>query len=428
MKFALLRVIMVCMALHCCLPLLFAQNLTYVQQTIRTLCSDEFAGRGYVKNGDLKAAQFIKEELRQSKLKGFTPDYFQNFGFPVVTFPGKVLIEIDGYGLVPGRDYLVSPGCNSLDGNFDLIWVDSATIDDAAKYKKLEKQSLRTALLVLYKIRTAKLLFPERLEMLKQNQLKARGIIYAGEEKLTWSVAIEYDKFPVLYMLEGAIKSYQTKARIIVESYLKNHTTQNIAAYIEGSQYKDSFVVFTAHYDHLGMMGDAIFPGANDNASGVAMLLDLAAYYAKNKPKYSIAFIFFAGEEAGLLGSYYYNQNPLFPLRKISLLLNLDLMGTGDKGLTAVNATLFPAEFTDLQLVNNEGEYLPVIQSRGKAKNSDHYFFTENGVKAFFFYLMGNYHFYHDIEDRAEVLPLSRYNEAFKLLIDFVNQYQNQKH
>jgi Zn-dependent M28 family amino/carboxypeptidase len=197
-----------------------------------------------------------------------------------------------------------------------------------------------------------------------------------------------------------------------------------VIGYIKGSQYPDSFIVFSAHYDHLGMMGKwALFPGANDNASGVAMMLDIMHHYAKSKPKYSIAFMAFSGEEVGLFGSYYYTQHPLFDLRQISMLINLDLMGTGDKGMTVVNATLFPKEFQDIQVINLTKDYLPTVNPRGKAQNSDHYFFSENGVKAFYFYLMGEYHYYHDVYDLPEVLTLSKYNEAFKLIVDFTDDY-----
>ena len=89
---------------------------------------------------------------------------------------------------------------------------------------------------------------------------------------------------------------------------------------------------------------DVYFPGANDNASGVAMLLNLANYYSKkeNQPKCSIAFIAFAGEEAGLLGSKYFSEHPLIPLNKMKFLVNLDLLGTGDEGMMVVNATCIP--------------------------------------------------------------------------------------
>lgn len=401
-----------------------AQDLNYARNVIKDLCSNEMDGRGYVRDGDKKAANYIKEELKLAKVKQFKGDYFQPFAFQVNYFPDKVSVEVDNYTLIPGEHYIVSSGCPPLNGSFPMIWVDSACIDNIACYQRLEKQFLRNSFLVLNAVKDKKLLHPERLTSILKNELKAKGLIHAGEKKLTWSVSTAWDGFAQIYVKEGLLKPYQTKIKIVVEAQIKGHNTQNVMGYIEGSRYKDSFVVFTAHYDHLGRMGEAIFPGANDNASGVAMVLDLVKYYAKNKPEYSVAFIFFAGEEAGLFGSYYYTEHPVFPLKDISLLLNLDLMGTGDKGMTVVNATLFPEEFQAIQLANISGDYLPTVNSRGKAQNSDHYYFSENGVKAFFFYLMGDYHFYHDVDDKAEALPLSRYNEAFKLITDFVKEYQ----
>jgi Zn-dependent M28 family amino/carboxypeptidase len=191
---------------------------------------------------------------------------------------------------------------------------------------------------------------------------------------------------------------------------------------IKGKEKPDSFLVVTAHYDHLGKMGDfAIFPGANDNASGVAMMLDLAKTFSKKPPKYSVLFIAFAGEEAGLLGSLYYTENPVLPLSKIKFLLNLDLMATGDKGLTAVNGTVHPELFDLLRTCNSIGSYLPVINARGKASNSDHYYFSEKGVPSMFIYLMGDYHQYHDVGDTYEAVTFSKYNEAFLLMKEFLD-------
>jgi aminopeptidase YwaD len=193
---------------------------------------------------------------------------------------------------------------------------------------------------------------------------------------------------------------------------------------VKGAKYPDSFLVISAHYDHLGKMGEeTMFPGANDNASGVAMMLDLMRKIKANPLPYSVAFMAFGGEEIGLLGSLYYTEKPLFPLSKISMLINLDLMGTGDKGMTVVNATLFPDEFRDLQLLNITNDYLPTVNPRGKASNSDHYYFAEKGVKAFFFYLMGEYCCYHDTGDSADAVTFSRYNQAFTLIHQFMIEY-----
>ena len=107
----------------------------------------------------------------------------------------------------------------------------------------------------------------------------------------------------------------------------------------------------------------------------------------------------------------------------------MDLMSTGDEGLTAVNATEFPFLFEQLKLCNIAGQYLRDIAARGKSANSDHHYFTEAGVPSFFFYLRGNYHHYHDVDDTYEAITMSKYNEAFKLIVDFadwrMNYYQN---
>jgi hypothetical protein len=101
-------------------------------------------------------------------------------------------------------------------------------------------------------------------------------------------------------------------------------------------------------------------------------------------------------------------------------MINLDLLGTGEEGMMVVNGTRLPDEFDRLTALNNEKNYLPKLQKRDNAPNSDHYFFTRKGVKAVFVYLMGGPKFYHDIYDRPETLPLTKFREAFGLIRDFV--------
>ena len=403
-----------------------AQNKEYAKQVIEKLCSDEYAGRGYVKEGDRKAARFIAESFRKNRLGSPTIDYFQTFGFPVITFPGETFLNIDAVGLTPGRDFIVNAGCPSINGKFEIIYIDSATIDNNFAFQSFLKKPLRRSFIVISGIQNKKMIQAERAESVLKNTIGAKGLIIDKQEKFTWTVATERAAFPIIYIQKNAIKHTMIEMEIDIESASIDHQTQNVIASVNGKLYPDSFVVITAHYDHLGMFGEALFPGANDNASGIAMMLDLMNTIAKNPLDYSVLFIAFAGEEAGLLGSYYYTQNASVPLNKMAILLNLDLMATGEKGLTAVNATEFPTEFKLLQYINEQGNYLPNINARGKAQNSDHYYFTEAGVKSFFFYLMGDYHFYHDIDDKASAISLSKYNESYKLVYDFTVAYIQQ--
>ena len=146
------------------------------------------------------------------------------------------------------------------------------------------------------------------------------------------------------------------------------------------------------------------------------MLLELA-YFLKEQPStYTTVFIAFTGEEAGLLGSHYFVENPLVPLKKIKFLLNLDMVGTGDEGIAVVNGSIHEKEFDLLKKINHEGNFVPNIKKRGEAANSDHYFFHKSGVKSFFIYALGGTKAYHDINDKPENLPLTRYKEIFGLI------------
>ena len=213
----------------------------------------------------------------------------------------------------------------------------------------------------------------------------------------------------------------------ITNEFIPYHLSQNVIGYVQGSVYPDSFIVYSAHYDHLGQMGkDVYFPGANDNASGCAMLLNLAKHYSKpeNQPKYSIAFMAFCGEEVGLLGSKHYTENPLFPLKNIKFVFNMDIMGTGEEGITVVNGSVFKTEFDKLKEINAQNNFIKDVKIRGKSANSDHYFFSEKGVKAFFIYSMGGIKAYHDIFDRPETLPLNEFENLFKLITKFGDYLQ----
>lgn len=405
-----------------------AQDIAYARKVIDTLCSPYFAGRGYLDNGDKKAAEYIKAQFQQMGLRSFSAGYFQEFGFPVNVFPTDPEINIDGRDLIPGEDFIVDPSCRSVEGSYELCWVDSATIDDNKLFHYFEdKTHFRRSFLVLDAgLRKSQVKQKERLEKILGNGYKAFGIIELFD-KLTWSVGLEQKLTPRLELKRGTITRNSRRIKLNIFSQVNSHGTQNVMAFVRGAEYPDSFIVFTAHYDHLGRMGkETYFPGANDNASGVALMLDLARHFgnANPKPKYSICFIAFAGEEAGLIGSYYYTQHPLFALKKIKFLVNLDLAGTGGKGATVVNATEFPEYFNKLEIANTVGSYLPVINQRGKAQNSDHHYFTEAGVKCFYIYLLGDYHYYHDVYDKAENLKLEGYLGTFSLLRDFVKEIE----
>jgi len=360
---------------------LFAQDSLYARHIVDTLTSPNFWGRGYTKDGVHKAADFIAGEFKSFDLKPLDgKSFFQPFSYDVNTFPGTMKVTINGVNLKPGIDFIVSPESAGVKGGGPLVKSDSVT------YINPDKR-----------------------------------IVVVLQDKLTASVEQKAADYTGILVNRKSITGKPEMVNADIENKLiPAFKTANICAMVRGTAKPDSFLVFTAHYDHLGGMGaDTYFPGANDNASGVSQVLSLAKYYAKHPQKYSMAFICFSGEEAGLLGSTYFAEHPVIPLNNIRFLINLDLEGTGEEGITVVNATLHPKEFDMLKQANANGHYLVKVYSRGEAPNSDHYPFTEKGVPAFYMYTMGGIKAYHDVYDISKTLPLTEYNHLFKLLVDF---------
>ncbi|CAM3923432.1 M28 family metallopeptidase [Mucilaginibacter galii] len=358
-----------------------AQDSLFARRIVDTLTSKYFWGRGYTNDGMGKAARFIAQEFKRYGLQPMDgKDYFQPFTFNVNTFPGKMEVTINGAALRPGIDFIVSPESRGVAAKGTLEQKDSVTFIDA------------------------------------QNR-----VMVSLQNKLTWSVAQEVGDYTLIQVDKKALNAMPACISTNIENKLiNNFKAANICGIVKGTVKPDSVMMFTAHYDHLGGMGSATyFPGANDNASGMAMLLSLAKYYAAHPESYTMAFMCFAGEEAGILGSKHFTENPLIPLSSIKFLINTDLAGTGGEGITVVNASVYPKQFELLKQVNAKGNYLTKVYSRGKAANSDHYWFTEKGVPAFFIYTMGGIKAYHDVFDVSKTLPLNEYNDLFKLIVGF---------
>jgi aminopeptidase YwaD len=403
-----------------------AQNLEYAREVLNELCSDALAGRGYVDDGDNAAAYYIEQEFKNHDLFAWDYNFYQTFSFPVNTFPENVELIVDGVRLKPGEDYLVEADSPKLKGKFELTYLD-ALPRIAPSGRMLDTTASYKGLVVIADSLIAKLPPSIRMSLLRgMKKAGAKGLIRISDAKLTWTVSKQQAPIGQLTVKREAWNMNAKEVEVEVKpEFEKKHRAQNVIAFVEGSVHPDEFVVFAAHYDHLGKMGkDLLFRGANDNASGVAMLLNLVKHYSmpENEPSYSIAFIAFAGEEPGLEGSFHYVQNPVFPLKDIKFLVNLDILGTGDDGITVVNGSVHQTEFNALKGLNDQKGYLKEVKSRGKAAISDHYPFSEAGVPCFYIYTMGGIQAYHDVYDVPETLPLTEFEDLFRLLTDFVSR------
>ncbi|MEX1002536.1 MAG: M20/M25/M40 family metallo-hydrolase [Crocinitomicaceae bacterium] len=397
-------------------------QVEYARKIMDTLCSPHFDGRGYVNSGDIRAADFIVDELKRIGAEPMSgKEYTQEYTFSVNTFPHPIEVILGKDTLLPGADYLVHPISGTAQGEFDLIEINKQNFFDTYG-GKIDFRSLGTSQTV----------FAFNFTGIEDKELEKQIIslsyecthyfpsVYVTSDKLTYSVSRKQTNYPLIFIDSAAYHSVDQIKLKVNNIYIPDYTAKNVIGCIPGKK-KKKYVVFSAHYDHLGRMGeDTYFPGANDNASGVAMLLSLAKHYKTHPPKYTVVFCFFSGEEAGLLGSKYFVEHPYFKLKKTKFVLNIDIMGGATDGITVVNATRHEKAFAQLQALNESWRFLPQVKSRGASANSDHHFFSEAGVPAFFIYSMGNVKNYHDIYDTAENTPLINFDQVQELLEKFV--------
>ncbi len=210
---------------------------------------------------------------------------------------------------------------------------------------------------------------------------------------------------------------------------------QNVPYLLPGIDRKGRCIVISAHYDHLGVRDSAIYRGADDNGTGTAALLELARVFALaaregHRPKYGILFLPVSGEEKGLLGSKFYVENPLIPLKKTLADLNIDMIGRSDAwhdstgqrryvyviGDEKLNTKLhklnraISEQYTHLQLDYRFNDRKD--KNRYYAR-SDHYNFVKKGIPATF-YFSGNHADYHKPTDTIEKIDLELMGERVR--------------
>lgn len=397
-----------------------AQDLEYVRAKSTLLSSSSMCGRGYVDKGLRKASKVIAKEFGAIGLKPVSDNYKQVFTHEVNTFPSKMKVEVDGRRLEPGVEFLIEANSPSLKGEYKTVLVSAEKL-----IAKEEVPSAFEDCVIVIELSGDESKEVHALAFELRSQLRmTHPVIWSSEDKLTWSVGTTQLPYPLIEMRAGIMKEGSVVSFDICAKQKAEFKSENLIGMVEGTAYPDSFVVFTAHYDHLGKMGDdAIFNGANDNASGTAFILSLAKHYVSQPAEYSCVFIAFAGEEAGLVGSKYFVDHPLLELDRIRFLINLDLMGSGIDGITVVNAPAVQKEFDLMHSINDEQGYLPQIKSRKQAANSDHYYFAEQGVPAIFIYALGGSTAYHDIFDVSANLTFDEYEDIFRLLTDLVAKF-----
>lgn len=414
-----------------------------LRKHIEVLSSKGMAGRGYVNKGMDKAAKYVMQEMRDYGLEPlFGSAYGQAFTYAVNTFPSAMDLKVNGKTYVPGKDFLIHPGSSGLRAEeLKMVRLEGDSYNALARKKNADKAWAKFLKDCKKQGRAYLLSTPDSLKSAMgwksdrelQEHLPARAFLMQKNKKPIWPVSRFAHPSTLLELYDTtATLNEKDKITITVDQVLaKDFKAENVGGMVRGTVRPDSFLVVTAHYDHIGKMGNkALFPGASDNASGTAMLLELARYFAAKPPRYSVVFIAFAGEEAGLLGSEYFVNHPVIALERIRFLVNLDILGDASDGISVVNGTLHEKEFELLRALNGASENgfrFPEIRKGGTAANSDHHPFSERGVPAFFIFSMGGKGFYHDIWDKADQVTLTHIEDVGRLVVGFLDGLENGK-
>ena len=229
---------------------------------------------------------------------------------------------------------------------------------------------------------------------------------------------IEASKRPQTFSLAPSLR-----VSLSVDVEHEKATVKNVAGYVPGTS--DEFLVFGAHYDHLGLGGQGslspsrvgeIHPGADDNASGVAALIELARAYAEReeKPRLGAVFLAFAGEEIGLLGSSHWVDNPTLPLESAVAMLNFDMVGRIKDRKLYVGGTGTAEPLESLVEAAAEAHSLKIETSLSAYSSSDHTSFAAKKIPVLFFF-SGLHSDYHKPSDTADKIDGEATTEVISL-------------
>ena len=240
------------------------------------------------------------------------------------------------------------------------------------------------------------------------------------------------------------------KISITEVSVTREKLFNNVVAYIEGrdNNLKDEYIIFSAHYDHIGQQGGVINAGADDDASGCAALLSIAEAFQTldQKPLRSILFLWVSGEELGLFGSKSYVSNPLIPLKNTVANLNMDMIGRVKSEADSTEETPMSGPETVFVITGNQSKELVRIADEVDKKSdldfdyglsgrthplqlfrrSDHFNFVKNDIPVLFF-TTGLHTDYHSPGDVTEKLDFKKMELVTRTMFEIGFTVANKK-
>ena len=401
-----------------------AQDLAHYKRVVKELSSAKYQGRGYAKGGANKAGRYLEKEYLRAGVDEVT---LQPFTIDINTFPGKMEMWADGRKLKAGVDFSMREYSPGVHGEFPVYHVDTLNFDAARMFRDLSQPEYENCLVC------CDFWFAYRHSEAFSRLQKAGECANAGLIQ-TWTSPIKFYKAyghrvvykPIIWVTPEAIDRV-SKVRVEVDNeFLPGYGLFNVVAKVDGERH-DSCYVFTAHYDHLGNLGRKVYyAGANDNASGTAAIVTLAAYYAKHRPPFDMYFLSVSGEDANLRGSEYFALHPMVPLESIKYLFNIDMIGDNNPEQYCEVSDSGMRGYALFEKINSERGYFKTLDRGPLAANSDHYPFASRGVPCIFLENQNGdaFPYYHTVFDNWKNAVFDSYEPVFKLITDFIELYR----
>ena len=284
------------------------------------------------------------------------------------------------------------------------------------------------------------------LNIVASDEMEGRDTGSKGQKKAGDYLISQYKANNISFP-KGATDFYQRIPASFLNAIRNDNLpdSENIWAFIEGSEKPEEIIVISAHYDHVGIKNGEVYNGADDDGSGTVALLEIAQAFSKAKkeghgPKRSILFLHMTGEEHGLLGSSYYSQHPLFPLANTITDINIDMIGRHDEfhNNSSNYVYLIGSDYLSSDLYNicedaNKNYVKLAIDYKYNDRSdpnrfyyrSDHYNFAKNGIPSVFLFngVHADYHKATDEVDKIEFDALAKRAQlAFAIAWELANR------
>lgn len=466
----------------------FAETITAadLNEYLSVLASDEYEGRETGKKGQKMAAKYISNHFSENGLKAIdaNQNYLQEFELMEVLFKSSKINDGElykdflfyglqnvsiknkeavfvGYGIgdkgynnyqdldVKGKVVLFLEGEPVKDGKSvisgtQIISEWSSNINKKTKLA-LEKGAIATILISSKSTDQ----FISMASRLKHHYAKP-DLVQIGEERSSRFAVSENYSGKVFGYSEKKLSKIKSKlvakpnycikikpSTITIELKIEEDKiqTENIIGMVEGTDKASEAIVISAHYDHIGIKGETVYNGADDDGSGTVAVMELAQAFSEAKkagfgPRRSIIFMGMTGEEKGLLGSEYYSNHPVFPMEKTVTNLNIDMIGRLDEEhpedenyVYLIGTNMLSQDLHDISEnanktynnINLDYRYNSLEDPNKFYYRSDHYNFAKKGVPVIF-YFNGVHEDYHKSTDTIEKILFNKIENITQLV------------